>query len=60
MCLSLSLSKLWLEKRHGVSKKIWTHEGPSKRKIKKKKKTLTHEGPSKRKRKIAVFSKEFT
>jgi hypothetical protein len=43
LSLSLSLSKLILQKRHAY-KKIWAHEGPS------EKKSWTHEGPRKKKK----------
>jgi hypothetical protein len=32
--ISLSLSKLILQKRHGYRKEIWTYEGPSEKKEK--------------------------
>jgi hypothetical protein len=57
--ISLSLSKLILQKRHGYRKEIWTYEGPSEKKEKKwthegpsekRKKSWTHEGPRKKKR----------
>jgi len=48
MCWSLSLSlQILLQKRYWLSKKIWTHEGPS---IKKKEKIWTHEGPRKKRK----------
>ena len=40
-----SLCPVFVKKKeewHGLSKKIWTHEGPS---IEKKKKMWAHEGP---------------
>ena len=60
MCLSLSLVIVKEKKRHGLSKKIWTHEGPSVEKKEKKYGHMkVHEKKKERKKKIAMLSKEF-
>ena len=58
MCWSLSPVFVKKRARHGLSKKIWTHEGPSieKKKEKKSGHMKVHE---KEKKEIAMLSKEF-
>jgi hypothetical protein len=44
-----------VQKRHGLPKKFWTHDGPRKKREEKKEKKRKE-----RERKVAMFSKEFT
>ena len=45
MCWSLSLKFLFKKEAWAIEKKIWTHEGPSIEKKRKRKKMWAHEGP---------------